>query len=73
MATNKKNPRRINNAGELIGKALAPKELAVLMKLVQRAQKEPSDPAEALTLSLILGKLKKAFDWKALNTRSHGL
>jgi hypothetical protein len=63
------NPRRIVNAGALIGKALAPKQLKLLLDLVQRAQ-ATSSGHDAGTLRITLGKLRQAVTWKALNTKS---
>jgi hypothetical protein len=63
-----KNPRRIVNAGALIGESLAPRELGLLVTVVQSAKATASE-AEAKTLSLPLAKLRKALDWKALNTK----
>jgi hypothetical protein len=50
-----KNPRRIVNAGALIGEALAPRELGLLVTVVQSAKATVSE-AEAKTLSLTLAK-----------------
>lgn len=63
-----KNPRRIVNAGELIGRALAPKELGLLVTVVQGAKATAND-SDSKTLSLTLAKLRKALEWKALNIK----
>jgi hypothetical protein len=63
----RKNPRQIIHAGPLIGKALAPKELALLIALVRAAQETAGETAK--TLSLTHAKLRRALDWKALNTK----
>lgn len=62
------NPRRIVNAGELIGRALAPKELGLLVTIVRGAKAAANDN-DSNTLSLTLAKLRKALDWKALNIK----
>ncbi|HTV50398.1 MAG TPA: hypothetical protein VME21_04370 [Steroidobacteraceae bacterium] len=62
------SPRGVVNAGELIGKALAPKQLALLIKLVQNAK--ASGEEEAGTASITLGKLRKALKWKTHQART---
>jgi len=61
-----RNPRRIGNAGALIGKALGPKQLKLLLDLVQGARVN-ANGADAGTLNITLAKLRQAATWKALN------
>lgn len=63
----KANPRKIVNAGALIGRAFSKKELLVVAAAVKAAKAAASD-TDQKTLSLAYAKLRKGYDWKALNS-----
>jgi hypothetical protein len=60
----KSNPRKIVNAGALIGSAFSTRELLAVAAAVNAAKAEAS-ASDLKTLNLALAKLRKAHDWKA--------
>lgn len=68
----KANPRKIGNAGALIGSAFSPKELLAVAAAVNAA-KAKARASDRETLDLALAKLRKGYDWKAANSRGAAL
>jgi hypothetical protein len=66
----KANPRKIVNAGALIGRAFSMRELLALASAVNTAR-GAVDVRDLKTLNLASAKLRKGYDWKHY-TRPHG-
>jgi hypothetical protein len=70
----KKNPRAIGGgSGELIGKALAPRELRAVAQAVLTATDSNADADERKALKRAFAKLRAAHDWQAKNVKTLGL
>ena len=70
----KVNPRAIGGgAGELIGQALAPRELHAVATAVSTAAKGNSDARERMALKRAFANLHRAANWQAKHVKSRGL